>query len=432
MKIKHFALIICLALYSCEGTDIGQEKGKPVKLSAEIEKTKTRAYNDTWEPGDAIGVYTKNVGEPLATAAFDENVKYVTNGTSNFEPASGGIVFPPDGTAIDFISYYPYQEEIIGFIFPVDVSDQSNQPDIDLLYSENATNASTGNPEVRLIFSHCLSKIVLNIEHENPLVDLSGLTVILANTPTKANFSLGNGTLGSETGTGNISLKMSPDGTFAEAIVLPRTNLAGMELWFIVSETEVYKYPLGSALHITSFDKSTKYTYNVTMGTDSEPVITTGSISTWTEGPSENIVPDRTGETPPDADPPAEPDPDSGDGTQENPYTVADAIAHQGENEVWVVGYIVGAVDGTINNFFPGTSGDVTSNLTLADTKNETDTDKLIPVNLSEASAGIRNALNLPDNPENFNKQVKIKGNLEAYFTVPGLRKAKEYEFVDP
>ena len=47
MKIKHFVLIICLALSSCEGTDIGQEKGEPVKLSAEIEKTKTRAYNDT-------------------------------------------------------------------------------------------------------------------------------------------------------------------------------------------------------------------------------------------------------------------------------------------------------------------------------------------------------------------------------------------------
>lgn len=430
MKIKHFALIICLALYSCEGTDIGQEKGKPVKLSAEIEKTKTRAYNDTWEPGDAIGVYTKNVGEPLATAAFDENVKYVTNGTSNFEPASGGIVFPPDGTAIDFISYYPYQEEIIGFIFPVDVSDQSNQPDIDLLYSENATNASTGNPEVRLIFSHCLSKIVLNIEHENPLVDLSGLTVILANTPTKANFSLGNGTLGSETGTGNISLKMSPDGTFAEAIVLPRTNLAGMELWFNVSETEVYKYPLGSALHITSFDKSTKYTYNVTMGTDSEPVITTGSISTWTEGPSENIVPDRTGETPPDVGPPVEPG--SGNGTPENPYTVADAITHQGQNEVWVIGYIVGsAKNGTINQFIPGvTEESVVSNIVLADNRNETNKENLVSVELKDGPRRV--ALNLVENPDNFNRRVAIRGDLAEYVKGYGLRNIDDYEFIDP
>lgn len=430
MKIKHFALIICLALYSCEGTDIGQEKGKPVKLSAEIEKTKTRAYNDTWEPGDAIGVYTKNAGESLATAALDENVKYVTNGTSNFEPASGGIVFPPDGTAIDFISYYPYQEEIIGFIFPVDVSDQSSQPDIDLLYSENATNASTGNPEVRLTFSHCLCKIVLNIEHENPSADLSELTVILANTPTKANFSLVNGTLGSATGTGNILAKMSPDGTFAEAIVLPTTNLAGMELWFIVSETEVYKYPLGSALHITSFDKSTKYTYNVTMGTDSEPVITTGSISTWTEGPSENIVPDRTGETPPDVDPPV--DPESGNGTQENPYTIADAITHQGENEIWVVGYIVGSTTSTMKNFVPGINeGVTTTNICLADTQNETDTDDIIAVELP-TTAGIRSALNLVDNPENFNRKVKIKGDLKTYMYAPGLNGTKEYEFVDP
>lgn len=429
MKIKHFALIICLALYSCEGTDIGQEKGKPVKLSAEIEKTKTRAYNDTWEPGDAIGVYTKNAGESLATAALDENVKYVTNGTSNFEPASGGIVFPPDGTAIDFISYYPYQEEIIGFIFPVDVSDQSSQPDIDLLYSENATNASTGNPEVRLTFSHCLCKIVLNIEHENPSADLSELTVILANTPTKANFSLVNGTLGSATGTGNILAKMSPDGTFAEAIVLPTTNLAGMELWFIVSETEVYKYPLGSALHITSFDKSTKYTYNVTMGTDSEPVITTGSISTWTEGPSENIVPDRTGETPPDVDPPV--DPESGNGTQENPYTVSDAITHQGENEVWVVGYIVGsAKNGTINQFIPGvTEETVPSNIVIADNRNETDKERLVSVELKEGSR--RDALNLADNPGNFNRRVAIRGDLAGYMNGYGLRGIDNYKFVE-
>jgi hypothetical protein len=430
MKIKHFALIICLALYSCEGTDIGQEKGKPVKLSAEIEKTKTRAYNNAWEPGDAIGVYTKNAGESLATAALDENVKYVTNGTSNFEPASGGIVFPPDGTAIDFISYYPYQEEIIGFIFPVDVSDQSNQSNIDLLYSGNAVNASTGNPEVRLTFSHCLSKIVLNIEHENPSTDLSGLTVILANTSTKANFSLVNGTLGTATGTGNILAKMSPDGTFAEAIVLPTTNLAGMELWFIVSETEVYKYPLGSALHITSFDKSTKYTYNVTMGTDSEPVITTGSISTWTEGPSENIVPDRTGETPPDVDPPV--DPESGNGTQENPYTIADAIAHQGENEVWVVGYIVGsAKNGTINQFIPGvTEESVVSNIVLADNRNETNKENLVSVELKDGPRRV--ALNLEDNPANFNRRVAIRGDLAEYVKGYGLRNIDDYEFIDP
>ncbi len=432
MKIKHFALITCLALFSCEGTEIGQENGKPVKLFAEIEKTKTRAYNDTWEPGDAIGVYTKSAGESLATAALDENVKYVTSGTSSFEPTSDGIVFPPDETAIDFISYYPYQEEIIGFIFPVDVSDQSNQSNIDLLYSDNAVNASTGNPEVRLTFSHCLSKIVLNIEHENPGADLSNLTIILANTPTKSDFSLVNGTLGSATGTGNILLKMSPDGTFAEGIVLPRTNLAGMELWFIVSGTEVYKYPLGSALHIKSFDKSTKYTYNVTMGADSEPVITTGSISTWTDGPSENIAPDPTGETPPDVNPPTDPDPESGDGTQENPYTVSDAITHQGENGVWVVGYIVGSAKGSIGNFIPGVTEETEdTSIFLANTENETDTNIMIPVNLPEASTGIRDALNLVDNPENFNKKIKIKGNLADYFTVPGLRKPTEYEFVE-
>ena len=104
--------------------------------------------------------------------------------------------------------------------------------------------------------------------------------------------------------------------------------------------------------------------------------------------------------------------------------TVADAIAAYVDGyeiPATITGYIVGAVDGSINkaeNFTGETT--VAANILIADDANETDATKCIPVQLS--SGAFRTALNLAANTGNYKKKITVSGDLTAYFGVAGIK----------
>ncbi|MEH7382274.1 5'-nucleotidase C-terminal domain-containing protein [Bacillus sp. JJ1533] len=107
--------------------------------------------------------------------------------------------------------------------------------------------------------------------------------------------------------------------------------------------------------------------------------------------------------------------------------SVAEAIANN-SGTATVQGYIVGTViSGT--NYDQVAPFTINTNLGLADDPNEKDPAKILPVQLP--SGNVRADLNLADHPENFQRKVAITGNLAAYFSVPGLRSASSYEFLD-
>lgn len=118
------------------------------------------------------------------------------------------------------------------------------------------------------------------------------------------------------------------------------------------------------------------------------------------------------------------PTPTPGDaGTKEKPYTVANVQAGATGTGVWVKGYIVGWIDGKTladGAKFNADGVTVSSNVMLADAADAATTAKIIPVQLP--SGEIRKAVNLQDNPANYRKEVLLKGNLVAYFGVPGLK----------
>ena len=133
-----------------------------------------------------------------------------------------------------------------------------------------------------------------------------------------------------------------------------------------------------------------------------------------------------------------EPDPEepANESSKENPYSVAEALSKYNasvpQSDVWVSGYIVGYVTGnsveTGANFSAEApdGGEVSaSNLLIADDATVTDYTQCVVVQLP---AGIlREALNLQSNPENLGKQVVLKGSLEKYFSVCGLKQTSEY-----
>ena len=128
-----------------------------------------------------------------------------------------------------------------------------------------------------------------------------------------------------------------------------------------------------------------------------------------------------------------------GEGTQENPYSVADVRYLQLNNQapaekVWVKGTIIGCVNGQFKEEkFANTEGNenlVTSNIVLADADTHSagprkapafDASKCIPVELKNNTV-FREKLNLVDNFGNLGKEVLVKGNVTAYFSAPGVK----------
>ncbi|TWT27546.1 DUF6359 domain-containing protein [Planomicrobium sp. CPCC 101110] len=105
------------------------------------------------------------------------------------------------------------------------------------------------------------------------------------------------------------------------------------------------------------------------------------------------------------------------------PITVAEAIANN-TGTATVKGYIVGTASSK-TSYDQEAPFTVNTNLGLADSPDETDPAKILPVQLPSGS--IRTGLNLMDNPTNFKAQVTITGSLEAYFSTAGLKSPSAY-----
>ena len=115
----------------------------------------------------------------------------------------------------------------------------------------------------------------------------------------------------------------------------------------------------------------------------------------------------------------------TGANSETNPYTIAKAVERQGENAVWITGYIVGSKPSSGYDFVHGTWQ--ATNIVLADKIDETSDTKVIFVELGSGS--YRTNLNLLDHPEHLHRKILIKGNLLAYQSRAGLRNLAGFSF---
>ena len=417
-----------MLLASCEGGRLNtDEVSRPVQVNAMREGIQTRVTDGVWDAGDAIGIFMKPSGVTLSeSSVLANNAKYTSTGGTQFSPATDAdrILFPFNASNVDFISYYPFNSELSGFNLLVDVTDQSDLSAINLLYSNNATGLNSRSPQANMLFSHQLTKIIIHIRPENLSNNLSGLTARLTNTGTTATFSLATGTLSAPTTHGDVVFNISADGRLAQAIVLPATTLSSKHLVFDIGDLQ-YVFALSQSLNITSFNATTRYTFNVTLNPHGVSALTEGSITDWIEGAEEIII----------LDPCEEGVPDMTKGTRDNPFTIEEARAQMGSTNVWVKGYVVGFYTGSsFRNFVNDFTGEndtpaSNSNLAIATVATESVADNTFPIMLG--SGTIRNRLSLQQNPENFGREVVIRGTIGTYMGTTGLRDLTDFYFVE-
>ena len=254
-----------------------------------------RAHDNTWEAGDAIGIYMlKDDGAIEAS-----NSKYTTSqeGTDGtFTPAADDqtIYFPINGETRDFIAYYPYRTLEENNIYHVDVATQTSQKDIDLMGAGKVTDKDKNHPTVAFTFTHKLVKLALTIKPDGTSLtaeNLKELTVTLTNQQTQATYNVvtDESVTISEGEAASITLLTTSDGTSAEAIVLPNDDTADMLLEFkLKNDNDTYRWAIKEAPLSKKFTGGSKYLYTITLGRAGIEV--TSTVTYWMPGNGEGVT----------------------------------------------------------------------------------------------------------------------------------------------
>lgn len=301
-KNKCFVMLAALMMAGCSNEideQVMDSKRVPLQINGDINMLMTRAADDHWDDKDAIGVYMVN-GENNSIVGNVSNYRYtVVKGGQNgtFIPAdeNNTAYFPENGTAVNVMAYYP-QGNVDNGKLSLDLSDQSEQPRIDLM-SAKAENASKSSPTVNLGFKHRLTKLFFKIEGN---VDTKGIKATIGNQYTKIQYDILNDELliaeGSEKE--NIVMKYwNPDegnNRFVEAIVLP--NMDGNS-----AQERTLTFTLNGKDYTATIDAQTefkagkKYIYTVTFTTEGSVKIKGAGIENWgieDDGPEIEVKPD--------------------------------------------------------------------------------------------------------------------------------------------
>ncbi|GHU64136.1 hypothetical protein FACS1894123_08330 [Bacteroidia bacterium] len=281
------AIAATVTMTSCSNDDeaVNNSDRVEVKFSTgNIANVQTRAFDQTWE-NDSIGIYmVKETPGTLAAENILENaanIRYNSAaggaGAVAFNAHSTTIYYPVSGN-VKFIAYYPYRASLTDYKLPINLSNQSNQSAIDLLYAPAGTAYSKTSPNAALPFEHKLVKLVFNISNGAGVTSpLTNLTVAIGNQQTTGELNLVNGeVIPSAAGTTAINALVSNGGATAEAIVLG--GFPNDKFTFINAAGETFE----AAVPDATFERGKKYTYTVTL-TKATAVIT-GSIAAWNTG----------------------------------------------------------------------------------------------------------------------------------------------------
>lgn len=229
MKIENVVrcLSLLIILQACENELVELPQGNRAKeatfTSAIGDRVMSRAVNTSWEANDVIGLFMLGNADK---AVLKANAAYVTpQGDGHFVGKAGNTVYyPEDGTAVDFIAYYPYDEKLTSYNrYTLDVTDQSRQQDIDLMVATNLTDRTASSVTGNLQFRHLLAKLVLNLNSADGS-SLAGIEAMVQGLKNKATVDLSkeddNITLGDATDA--VPMYVDEGCTQAEAVLIPQ------------------------------------------------------------------------------------------------------------------------------------------------------------------------------------------------------------------
>ena len=283
-------LLVTFGFAGCSSEETLPDTESDVRVALQVTSgIQTRAVDNRWQKGDAIGIYML---EGVNPDSYYSNVKYATadngvNGTFTPAEAENTIYLPDDNSERDFIAYYPWTDQITENIYPIDLADQSSQENIDFMVAAKATGINLSNNTVPFVFTHKLSKIEMEIKAGANISDteLKGLVVSLTNQPTTGTFNLltSKEVAATSNEEKSITLLTAAEGKKAEAIVFPNANFNGMDFIFETKTIGNYSCPIPNK-SASKFEPGKKYKYTITI--QQTAVEVTSTITDWEDGGS--------------------------------------------------------------------------------------------------------------------------------------------------
>lgn len=277
-------LTLLITLGSCSSDETLAQDHTAITFEAGVAR---RVMNTTWDAGDKIGVFMVKNGTGLDASGIvggGDNVAYTTTtGNGTFTPTAGGLKFPADGTAVDFIAYYPYTGSLDNYTYAVDLTDQRRPSTIDLLYANDAKGFSQSSNIVRLNFRHQLVRVELTIKSADNK-QLTGVKVALNDQPLRATFDLNTGTFSQiAADRGTIAMNATSAGTLltATAFILPGQR--DITVTITATDGTTKQITLDANKNLKQGDKYTKKISVKNLGSTETPAPT---YTHWTETPT--------------------------------------------------------------------------------------------------------------------------------------------------
>lgn len=284
ITVLQFTISSCKSELTYVNPDSGTSK-TPVSFSGNVITTRVNGSN--WEDKDPIGIFMIKTGETLSTLSIADsanNKKYIFSQSNQaIVPAtSKDTIYYPAKDKVDFIAYYPYTTRISSFSIPVNVSNQSVQANVDLLYSNNLKNIGLTTESQKLSFEHKLTKLKLVLTRGTGITaeQMQGAIVTIENIPVKGILSLAAGELSVDnTSSTTLTLKTTTSGESAEAIILPGSSLnkticlttrSGVKRVYTVKEE--------------NWAAKTEYQYTLSVERQIVPTVLEAEITPWTDG----------------------------------------------------------------------------------------------------------------------------------------------------
>lgn len=188
---KYFipAALAIMALAGCANDDsepnVDPRSDCPA-FSATISDIQTRAFDQSWESGDEIGV----------SGCKRSNVRYHTkDGDGSFAVKNyGEQIYFQDETEASFAAYYPWKELADGAkVFDIDTRDQTGQKSFDFLWAQ-ATGKKDA-PNVTFNFAHRMAKVTLTLKPGNGMDfnEMKGVELSLKGFSHSGSFDISNG-----------------------------------------------------------------------------------------------------------------------------------------------------------------------------------------------------------------------------------------------
>ena len=289
MKKKTcFVMLAALMMAGCSNEveeQVMDSRRVPLQINGDINMLMTRAADDHWDANDAIGVYMVSADNSIVGGVSNYRYVVIDKNNGNFSPdgETNTAYFPESDDVVNVVAYYP-QGNVVENKLSLDLSDQSEQPRIDLM-SARAEGASKTNPAINLNFTHRLTKLFFEIEGD---VNTDGIYAAIGNQYTDIQYDILNDKLLIAAGDTKKDIVMKywdlNGYRFTEAIVLPNEgedNVAeDRQLTFQLNE-KIFKATISNS---TTFEAGKKYTYKVKFETTPSGInvsITGVSIKNW-------------------------------------------------------------------------------------------------------------------------------------------------------